>query len=217
MTDGEGSPTRSGSAGLPTWLWVGAVFLALAVIGGAVVAGEWRNPGSGSESHVSIPLDEFPAGLGRGYPAASLVGLDNGQSGLARGDQAPDFRLVLDDGRSLSLSDLRGRPVMLNFWATWCGPCRLEMPDIVERAVEAEDLVVLAINVQEDLAPIQAFSREFGMAMPVVQDREGLLRKLYGVRGMPTSVFINRDGEIVDTWSGLLTPDLLDKMLAGSS
>jgi thiol-disulfide isomerase/thioredoxin len=161
----------------------------------------------------AITVDTLPEGLGRGFPIATVDDVDNRNTGVDTGELAPDFRLIFTDGRSLTLRDLQGRPVMLNFWATWCGPCRLEMPEIVQQSEAHGDLVVLAINVQEELEPIQAFTEDFHMSMPVVRDEAGGLRKLYQIRGMPTSVFINREGKIVKTWAGLLTPGLLAELL----
>ena len=102
---------------------------------------------------------------------------------------------------------------MINFWASWCGPCRIEMPDIVRQASDRADLVVLAINVQEDLDRVQTFVEEFQMSIPVPLDKRGDVRDLYQVRGMPTSVFIDRDGTVASTWAGLLTPDKLAELL----
>jgi thiol-disulfide isomerase/thioredoxin len=156
----------------------------------------------------------LPAGLGRGFPVIDLSTADEPATGSRAGDLPPDFRLQLEDGEYLNLRALQGRPVMINFWATWCGPCRLEMPDIVEAAAAHEDLVVIAVNVQEDLDKVKSFADEFGMAMPVALDADGEMRKLYEVRGMPTSIFVDRDGRISARWDGLLTADLLGDLLA---
>ena len=102
---------------------------------------------------------------------------------------------------------------MLNFWATWCPPCRQEMPDII-RAYEADDeLVVIAVNERENLDVVKPFAEEFGISMPVALDQDGRLADIYGVRGMPTSVFINRDGTVMAKWSGFISEDVLGAML----
>src|SRR5690606_21373526 len=105
----------------------------------------------------SVTLDAFPTELGRGFPTGNLTGADNSAAGIDVGDTAPNFRMQLDDAKGLYLSDLVGRPILINFWATWCGPCRLEMPEIVHYADTAGDLLVIAINVQEELEPVAAF------------------------------------------------------------
>ncbi len=161
-----------------------------------------------------ITLAALPVGVGRGFPSVEINQAEANNVGLQKGNVAPNFRLVLADGRHLSLHDLRGQPVLLNFWATWCGPCRLEMPEIVSLAATNPDVVVLAINVQETIEQIQPFAEEFQMTVPVVRDTNGELRNLYEVRGMPTSVFIDRDGEIFTIWVGMLTIELLQEIVA---
>lgn len=156
-----------------------------------------------------IAVDELPTGIGRGFPVASVHGLDNTSAGLAPGAMPPNFYMVLDDGRYLTLADLQGKAVLLNFWATWCGPCRLEMPELVAEANHNDNLIVLAINVQEELAQLQPFAEDFTMTMPVVLDSDASLRQLYEVSGMPTSVFIDSTGKISNVWRGILTPDTL--------
>ena len=161
----------------------------------------------------SVTLDTFPSELGRGFPVGSLIGTDNSATGISTGDVAPNFRLQLSDDQGLYLSDLKNRPLLINFWATWCGPCRLEMPEIVHQAAANEDLLVIAINVQEELVPVEAFASDFDMTMPVVRDVEGEVRDLYQVRGMPTSVFIDREGKISTYWEGVLSPSKLEELL----
>ncbi|MEX1019480.1 MAG: TlpA disulfide reductase family protein [Litorilinea sp.] len=173
-----------------------------------------------SNSSVATPVEStityanLPTGLGRGYPILSFEGLDEGVQGLVPGQPAPNFRMVLDDGNSLTLEDLHGSPILINFWATWCGPCRIEMPDIVRHSNEEEDLIVLAVNVQEELEDIQGFATDFQMEMPVLRDTEGDLRRIYDLRGMPTSIFIDRAGNVTAVWPGVLTPSQIEELLA---
>jgi thiol-disulfide isomerase/thioredoxin len=159
-----------------------------------------------------LSIDAFPEGLGRGFPVAERV-TGNTDTGLRQGNVPPNFRLTLADGQGLTLHDLTGRPVMLNFWATWCGPCRIEMPEIVRRAQTESELTVIAVNVREELSLVQAFAADFQITMPVALDLEGEISDLYEVRGMPTSYFVGRDGQIAAVWTGLLTPDKLAEML----
>jgi thiol-disulfide isomerase/thioredoxin len=161
----------------------------------------------------SVSLDAFPETLGRGYPLGTLEGADNSETGINTGDLAPNFRLQLDDEQGLYLSDLVGRPLLINFWATWCGPCRLEMPELVRYAHSDNDLLIIAVNVQEQPDPIAAFASDFDMTMPVVRDVDAKIRDLYQVRGMPTSVFIDREGKVTTYWEGVLTPSRLEELL----
>jgi thiol-disulfide isomerase/thioredoxin len=167
-----------------------------------------------SEPLPSVSLDTFPEGLGRGFPLGTLVGADNSATGINPGDIAPNFRMQLSDDQGLYLSDLIGRPILINFWATWCGPCRIEMPEIVHHAENTADLLVIAINVQEEEEPIAAFASDFHMTMPVVRDVDADIRDLYQVRGMPTSAFIDREGKIAAYREGVLTPSMLEEYLA---
>jgi thiol-disulfide isomerase/thioredoxin len=115
--------------------------------------------------------------------------------------RAPDFALkLLDSGRD-SLSGYRGRPVLINFWATWCDPCRTEMPLIVAayRANQETGLQVLAINLTDQettLRDVRRFVAEFSMPFPVLLDEKGKVRRLYQLRGVPTSVFVGADGVV---------------------
>jgi thiol-disulfide isomerase/thioredoxin len=169
---------------------------------------------SGTEAIQAINLADLPAGVGRGYPVAQ-VDTEPAPGGLLRaGEAAPDFSLVLGDGRFLRLSDLQGQPVVVNFWATWCGPCRMEMPELVNAANVDPDLVVLAVDVQEALTPVEEFAAEFQMSMPVVLDSDGKVRNLYRVPGLPTTYFIDKAGIIASVVVGPLTPPVLTERLA---
>lgn len=149
-------------------------------------------------------------------PVVSLHGVDNKGAGLETGTRAPDFALAYPDGTRSTLSDLRGQPVLVNFWATWCAPCRAEMPELVAAFQQHGDqgLVVIGVNQQESEAKALQFMEEFGIEFPVALDSRGDLANLYVARGLPTTYFIDRDGNIAEQWRGILTADLLQKRLA---
>jgi len=117
---------------------------------------------------------------------------------------APDFQLLNLDGQTVSLSDFRGKPVMLNFWATWCGPCRAEMPYIQQVYDERSDdgLVVLAINIGESLAKVKGFMQDYGLTFPVLLDIQTEVAKQYNIQVIPTTFFIDPDGGIQDVGIG---------------
>ncbi len=116
------------------------------------------------------------------------------------GFSAPDFTLDLLDGGQLRLSDLRGQSVVINFWASWCPPCRAEMPAIekVYQAYKDRGLVVLAVNTtfQDNEAAAAAFVREFGLTFLIPLDRDGSVSQRYQLRGLPSTFFVDRNGII---------------------
>lgn len=116
------------------------------------------------------------------------------------------FTLSLYDGGKASLSDFRGKPVVLNFWASWCAPCRAEVPDFVKLYEEnkGDGLVFVGVNIQDTEAEARKFIQEFGIPYPVGPDTTGEIAIAYGVKGLPTTVFINEEGAVYRTWAGLL-------------
>lgn len=147
---------------------------------------------------------------------ASTVGVNNAQRGLEPGQLAPDFEMQFADGSRARLSDWVGKPVVLNFWATWCAPCREEMPEFVAAHERYQDdgLVIVGVNAQEAAGQAAKFIDEFGVKFPVVLDTRGDVQQLYSVRGLPTTVFIDREGRVVERWAGLLTEPMLEANLA---
>jgi cytochrome c biogenesis protein CcmG, thiol:disulfide interchange protein DsbE len=111
---------------------------------------------------------------------------------------APDFSLSSIDGRPVSLSDWRGRIRLLNFWATWCIPCREEMPEIESAYQTWQDqgFVVLSINETDNSDAVQEFVQTFHPTFPILLDRDGIAAKSYRVAGLPTSIFIDREGAV---------------------
>lgn len=121
----------------------------------------------------------------------------------AIGYPAPGFTLATLDGDTFSLDELRGAPVVLNFWATWCGPCRRELPAL-QAAAERYDGEVLIVGVDqgEDASTVQAFADELGLTFPVPLDGELDVAHDYNVKGLPTTFFIDADGVIRHIWTG---------------
>lgn len=110
---------------------------------------------------------------------------------------APDFTLKSNqDGKNLRLEDMRGQVVMLNFWASWCGPCRQEMPlmDDIFKKYEKFGFTIFAVNVDEDSADADRFLRDVPVTFPILYDNESRISELYGVDAMPTTVMIDRNG-----------------------
>lgn len=127
------------------------------------------------------------------------------------GDPAYDFELTDLDGNVIRLSSLRGKKVMLNFWATWCGPCRMEIPHMVELYDEQGNAAfeILAVNVNEAPDKVRAFVQQNDMRFPVLLDTKGSVAGSYYVRAIPTSLFIDEQGVIVAVHVGTLTEQAL--------
>lgn len=137
---------------------------------------------------------------------------------LSSGSQvgALDFEATTLSGEAVRLSDYRGQVVMLNFWATWCPPCRREMPDIQAAYAQhaAAGFAVLAINNAETAPAIQPFASSLGLEFPIVLDTAGSLQRAFGIRGYPTSIFIDRSGAIYATHSGMVTSEQIAGYIA---
>jgi len=127
------------------------------------------------------------------------------------GDPAYDFQLTDLNGEVIRLSNLRGKKVMLNFWATWCGPCRMEIPHMVELYDEQgnAEFEILAVNVNEAPDKVRAFVQQNDMHFPVPLDTKGSVAGSYYVRAIPTSLFIDEQGIIVAVHVGTLTEQTL--------
>lgn len=135
------------------------------------------------------------------------------------GRAAPDFLLETPDGGELRLSDLRGKPVLVNFWASWCAPCRQEMPDIVG-AYDQRDgaFVVIGIDLQENAGAVRGFADEFGMKFPIVIDRNGQVAESWRIggpiEGIPSSYFVDADGIVRALHYGPMSAEDIEAGLA---
>lgn len=136
-------------------------------------------------------------------------------SGIPVGDVAPDFELKTITGETYKLSDLRGQAVMLNFWASWCSPCRAEMPTLQKayEEYEAQGFVILAINLNESDIAIRGFQEKYGLTFPIVVDKDDRVSRMYDIVPLPTSYFIDREGIVQAKWTGEIRTDQLRLLL----
>lgn len=131
--------------------------------------------------------------------------------GLKVGAKAPDFELKTLAGETVKLSDLKGKKVMLNFWATWCPPCKAEMPAMEEFHKEAGDeVVILAVNIDPHL-DVKAFVDENGITFPIPLDAEDKVNETYQVLSIPTTYFIDTKGNIGNKYIGAMNLDAMEQ------
>jgi thiol-disulfide isomerase/thioredoxin len=112
---------------------------------------------------------------------------------------APDFTATRLDGSPVRLGALKGKVVFLNFWATWCPPCREEMPSMeaLYQRFRGRDLEFLAVDIQEDKDKVAAFMKEYGLSFPAALDNTGRISGEYGIRGIPATFIIDREGNVI--------------------
>lgn len=133
----------------------------------------------------------------------------------AVGRPAPDFTLTTSTGDTLRLHDLRGQAVLLNFWASWCGPCRWEMPALqaVYEEHREHGLLVVAVNQGDSEKEVSVFIHDLSLTFPVALDDDWKVGDLYGIRALPTSFFVDRDGIVRAIVVGALSRSLLESNL----
>ncbi len=174
-------------------------------------------------------------------PQAQLAAIDKWQNGLVQqarverlrnptsstapraGSQAPDFALRNLNGKEVRLSSLRGKTVMINFWAPWCPPCRAEIP-VLEAAYEAHasnrsqdgGFEILGVAIQSELPNVMAFVKEFGVTFPVLMDSQNSATDLYQVGPIPTSFFVDKEGVVRAVQIGQLDAATLNQHLDAS-
>ena len=195
--------------------WSGALrslilpLLLVATIVGGLYYVEQRRGSSGRAADgtgiVTLPADKNATGRS---PSTDI------------GRAAPDFLLATPDGGMLRLSDLRGKPLLVNFWASWCTPCRQEMPEIVRayNARKRDAFTVVGVDLQENAGQVRDFAHEFGMTFPLVIDSNGGVGDAWHiggpVQGIPTTYFLDASGVVQARVYGPMTAATLAEGLA---
>jgi thiol-disulfide isomerase/thioredoxin len=137
----------------------------------------------------------------------SLILVLSGCSGVKKGSEAPNFTLADLEGKKVTLFDLRDKNVYLNFWASWCDPCKDEMPDIekIHQEYLDKELIVLTINTGEDKETVAKFMEEKGYTFPVLLDLNLDVAREYYTSNIPVSFFINKEGKVIEKKEGLMS------------
>lgn len=162
-------------------------------------------------------LEEYPSGL--------IEDQVDGQAsdvvpdfGLEINEVAPDFKLKNLSGEEVKLSDYRGKKVFLNFWASWCPPCKVEMPymeSYYKKYKETMDIEIIAVNMTSDerkFEIVEAFVNSHGLTFPVLLDDEGEVKDLYKILAYPTTYMVNADGVIVDRFSKSIDETMIKEL-----
>lgn len=131
------------------------------------------------------------------------------------GEPAPDFTLINLEGENVRLSDLQGKGVLINFWATWCDPCKREMPLMENeyQKMKDEGIEFLAINIAESELAVSRFTERLGLTFPILLDPDRAVTNLYEVGPIPSTYFVDKDGILVDHYTGEMSVRILKERL----
>lgn len=209
----DSTPPAQGAALDRPLVRVAVAALLLAAFGGGVLFVRSQRGGSGGEP---VSVAGAPTPSASAAPDTSVGPLDDQKP--IKGQPAPDFALRDADGKLVKLSDLRGKVVFVNFWASWCVPCKKELPDIQKLYDEkhADGLEVLAVNWQDNLETAMAFFSSHDLHLPLLLDRSGSVYAQYRLQGLPDSFFVDRDGNIAAFQFGFLTEAKMRERLAAA-
>lgn len=200
---GSDDTARLRRARVRLWALAAAVVAAVAIATGVLVAGAGDSDRRGPRSVDRMGADPVVAAVAPGEVAVGLP--------------VPDFTLPGLAGGRVRLSDLRGRPVVLNVWASWCNPCREEFPMLrsAQRRYRRDRLVVVGVSFRDIAADARAFARSERADWPLARDPGGIFAAAYGVNRVPQTFFVDADGVLVSRVFGITSVADLDAEIAG--
>jgi len=217
MTDQDSdkaAPVSGGPGRVPRWLILAQVAMGVAVV--AVIVTSvialrrsqpqvivLRNPDA-TEAPMNADAATPQALLPDSNPDGPLGAIDHRAPQV--GQPAPDFALLDLNGRRVQLSDLRGKVVVVNFWATWCGPCKQEFPELQKAYASApNDVVVLALDQAESPSRVARFRDQYGATFTILLDSRSEVADSYLLKGIPDTIIVGRDGIVTDVSLGPLS------------
>ena len=166
---------------------------------------EIKEETEGIPGYEDAGIENLPKDERERLPEDWQVATDTEKQGLAKGDLAPDFELTTLAGDTVKLSDYRGKKIMLNFWASWCPPCRSEMPHMENYYTdnkESDNMEILAVNMtkteKNKVESAKEFVDEYKLTFPILLDEDSEVMKMYQIKVYPTSYIINEEGVITD-------------------
>lgn len=135
--------------------------------------------------------------------------------GLNVGNRAPNFQTITETGEVISLSDYRGKAAQVNFWATWCAPCRIEMPAFQQLFDQYADkgFIIVAVNNTETIEDVTNFRNQLDLTFPLAMDRQGLIQAQFGILMYPTTFVLDQNGIIVARYYGTLTHTQIEEVI----
>ena len=148
-----------------------------------------------------------------GYAIGSTLFTSEASSVLKTGSKPPEFKLADLQGNTHELAQYEGRPIIINFWGTFCPPCVKEMPEFERQYVKWKDegLVILAINLSEDTLSVDNFVRRFDLSYTILRDINRKVERSYGLRSYPTTFFVRPDGSLMEVFVGGMTEKQIDE------
>lgn len=132
--------------------------------------------------------------------------------------KAKDFTVLNNEGENINLSDFFGKPIIVNFWASWCGPCKMELPEFEEAyKIYGEEIEFLMVNLTDEygetVESVKKFTKDNNYSFPLYFDTEYSASNAYGVYSIPRTLFINKDGNIVKSFTGVIDKETLDRYI----